>query len=233
MLKGFIDRENEIFDILNRLKNNKIDFILIGCYAISAFQHRFSVDVDIVVKEDQLNKIITILKNNNFQPYKSLNLENIYSSKFKAFIKKTKLPITVDLLINAVASRQTDAVWSFELFNNNAIQKEIRGVEKSIKVNIPIKELLIATKMHACRLTDIRDTVAICANTNIERIIEFTKRGNLTKLKEFIYRFKQTIDNKNFIDSFKGVFSLDKFPLGNIKYSREIMNKLEATINKL
>ena len=44
MLKEFIDRENEIFNILNKLKDGGIDFILIGGYAISAFKRRFSVD---------------------------------------------------------------------------------------------------------------------------------------------------------------------------------------------
>src|SRR3989344_5572045 len=125
MLKEFINRENEIFEILAELKSNEIDFILIGGYAVSAFKHRFSVDADIVVKEEQLDKIIKILEKNNFKPYKSMNLENVYEGKFKAFIKNTGLPITVDLLINAVSSRQTDALWSFELFRSNSIEAEI------------------------------------------------------------------------------------------------------------
>lgn len=232
MLKGFIDRENEIFDILNRLKNSKIDFILIGGYAVSAFQHRFSVDADIVVKEDQLSNIIETLEKNNFKPYKSMNLENIYSGKFRAFIKKTELPITADLLINAVTSRQTNASWSFDLFKDNTIETEVKGIEKSVIVKIPVKELLIATKIHSCRLTDIRDIVAICDGTDIDKMIKFTNRGNLSELKNCISKFKKTINNKNFIDSFKGVFSLDKFPSDNIRYSKEIINKLEHTINK-
>ncbi len=232
MLKEFIDRENEIFSILDRLRNNKIDFILIGGYAISAFQHRFSVDADIVIKENQLNKIKEILEKNNFEPYKSMDLENIYQGKFRAFIKKTELPITVDLLINAVSSRQTNASWSFESFKNNSIEKEIKGIEKTIIATLPIKELLIATKIHSCRLTDIRDIVAICDKINIDKMVEFTIRGDFPKLKQCISRFKETIKNKNFIDAFKGVFSLDKFPSNNIKFSEEIINKLEDAINK-
>ncbi len=231
MLKEFIDRENEIFNILAKLKSNEIDFILIGGYAISAFKHRFSVDADIVVKEEQLNKITEILEKNDFKPYKSMNLENDYKGKFKAFVRKQGLSVTVDLLINAVSSRQTNASWSFELFKNNCIEIEIKGIEKSVKLSIPAKELLIATKIHSCRLTDIRDIAAICEGIDIDKLIEFAKRGELIKLKDCINRFKETIKNKNFIDAFKGVFSLEKFPSNSIEFSEKMINKLEQAIS--
>lgn len=230
MLKEFINRENEIFEILNKLKKYKIDFILIGGYAISAFKHRFSVDADLVVREEQLNEIIRILEKNNFKSYKSMDLENVYKSKFRSFIKKVELPITVDLLINAVSSRRTDASWSFELLKDNAIEKTIKGIEKEIKIAVPVKELLIATKIHSCRLTDIRDIVAICENTDIDKIIKFTKRGDLNKLRECINRLKEISNDKNFIDAFKGVFSIEKFPSDNVEFLEKIINGLEKCI---
>ena len=232
MLKEFINRENEIFDILDKLKDNEIDFILIGGYAVSAFKHRFSVDADIVVKEEQLNKIIEILEKNNFKPYKAMNLENIYNGKFRAFVKNAGLSVTVDLLINAVSSRQTDASWSFELFKNNHIGVEVKGIEKSIKLNIPVRELLIATKIHACRLTDVRDVVAMCEGADINKMVDFAKRGDLTKLKDCINRFKEITKNKNFIDAFKGVFSIEKLPSNNIEFSEKMINKLEQAITR-
>jgi len=231
MLKEFIDRENEIFDILNKFKDGGIDFVLIGGYAVSAFKHRFSVDADLVVRDDQLDEIIRILEKNNFKPYKSMDLENIYKSKFRSFIKKVGLSITFDLLINAVSSRGTNASWSFELLKKNSVEKNINGIEKSIKTAVPVKELLIATKIHSCRLTDIRDIVAICENTNIDKIIEFTKRGDLNKLKDCISRLKEISKDKNFIDAFKGVFSIEKFPSDNVEFLEKIANRLEKTIN--
>ena len=232
MLKEFIDRENEIFNILNKLKDGGIDFILIGGYAISAFKRRFSVDADVVVKEEQIDKIVEILEKNNFKPYKSMNLENVYQGKFKAFIKKEGLPITVDLLINAVSCRQTNALWNFDLFSQNSIEVNVKGVEKSVKVNIPSKELLIATKIHSCRLTDIRDVVAICEGTDIDNIVNFARRGDFTKLKICVSRFKEAIKDKNFVDAFKGIFSIEKFPSENIEFSEKIMKKLEGALNE-
>lgn len=232
MLKTFIERENDIFNILGKLKDAGIKFVLIGGYAVSAYKHRFSVDADIVVKEEQLKEIKQVLEKSGFEPYKSLNLQNAYKGKFRAFIKKTELPITVDLLVNAVSSRQTNASWSFGLFSDNSIEKEIKGIEKSIRVLIPIKELIIATKIHACRLTDIRDIVAICDNTDPQKILEFSKRGELHKLSECIKRFKETIQNKNFIDAFKGAFSVEKLPSESLKHSEEIMTRIEESINE-
>ncbi len=232
MLNEFIGRENDIFDMLNKLKNKGIDFVLIGGYAVSAFKHRFSVDADIVVRDEDIKKIADILTMNNFQEYNAMNIENSYNGAFKAFVRKTALPVTVDLLINSVTSRQTNASWSFELFKNNAIEKKISGTEKSITVKIPVKELLIATKIHSSRLTDIRDIVAICAGTDIEKIIGFTKRGDLKKLDGCIKRFKETMSNKNFIDAFKGVFSIEKFPIENLKLSEKIIDQMEKAIRK-
>lgn len=233
MIKEFIGRENEIFDILDRLKNNNIEFTLIGGYAVSAYKHRFSVDADIVVKEEQLNDITKVLVKNNFKPYKSMSIGNIYKGRFMSFIKETKLPITVDLLINSVTSRQTNASWSFELFRDNLDKKEISGIEKSIVVDIPKKELLIATKIHSCRLTDIRDVVALCDGADINKIVEFSKRGEPEKLKALLNRFKEIIKNKNFIDAFKGVFSLERFPAEKIEFSEKIIYAVEESINNI
>lgn len=227
MIGNFIRRENEIFDVLNRLKNEKIDFVLIGGYAVSAFKHRFSIDADIVIKENELAKTADVLKGLKFVPYKSTNLENSYKGSFKAFIKKTDLPVTVDLLINAVSCRQTDASWSFDLFRRNSIEMEIKGIEKSIVCRIAAKEMLIATKIHSSRLTDIRDVTAICSDSDIDKIIQFAKRGNFVKLNECLRSFKQTLNNKNFIDSFKGVFSLERFPVDSFSFSKKIIVRLE------
>lgn len=233
VLNKLIQRENEIFSILQTLRNEKIDFVLIGGYAVSAFKKRFSVDADIVVKEEDVNKISAILEKKNFKQHKYMELINQYQGKFQSFIKKEQLPVTVDMLINAVASRQTNATWSFETFKSNCLEKEVVGIEKSVNVFVPVKELLIATKLHACRLTDVRDVVAICDGTDIKKIVGFTSRGDISALKSGLNKFKEVLSDKNFEDAFKGVFSIDKLPSSNIAYAKEIINSLErATENQ-
>mgnify|MGYP001619196189 CR=1 FL=1 len=230
VLNKLIQRENEIFTILQTLKDEKIVFVLIGGYAVSAFKQRFSVDADVVVKEENVHKITGILERRNFKNHKYMELINQYGGKFQSFIKKEQLPVTVDLLINAIASRQTNATWSFETFRTNCLEKEVVGIEKSVKVFVPIKELLIATKLHACRLTDIRDVVAICDGTDIKKIIDFTLQGDNNALREGLKKFRKILNDKNFEDSFKGVFSIYKLPLSNIAYAQTIIEALERSI---
>ena len=49
-MEELIKKENEIFDILQKFIEEKLDFIIVGGYAVSSFKHRFSVDADIVIK---------------------------------------------------------------------------------------------------------------------------------------------------------------------------------------
>ena len=81
MIEQFIKRENEIFNILAVFKENGLNFILIGGYAVSAFKHRFSIDADIVIKEKDLQKFRDILKENKYGQ-SDKKFENIYGGKF-------------------------------------------------------------------------------------------------------------------------------------------------------
>lgn len=47
-MSGFVARENHIFDVLDAFKKSCFEFIVVGGYAVSAFQHRFSVDADLL-----------------------------------------------------------------------------------------------------------------------------------------------------------------------------------------
>ena len=142
MMKAFIERENEIFDILDSFNKAELKYVLIGGYAISAYMHRFSVDADVCIDKKDSYSFQSILKAKHFALTKRRVLEDIYKGQFECYIKKTKLPVTVDLLIGSVASRQTNAsVTSTQLYNNSIIKK-VTGIEKTINVRIPAKELL-------------------------------------------------------------------------------------------
>lgn len=51
---GLLEREQEVMKMLNLLLDRKLDFIVVGGYAISTYKKRFSIDLDIVIKEDNL-----------------------------------------------------------------------------------------------------------------------------------------------------------------------------------
>src|SRR3989338_4388818 len=128
-MEELIKKENDIFETLQKFIDSNLDFIVVGGYAVSAFKHRFSVDADIVIKSEDLPNFESILKKESFKKTITKQLENNYSSKFIMYEKEQA---SVDILINALASRTTDASFSYELISNNSVKKRIIGIEKEV-----------------------------------------------------------------------------------------------------
>lgn len=205
-----IKKENEIFEILQNFIDANLDFIIVGGYAVSVFKHRFSVDADIIIKSGDLSKFDSILKKRWFKKTIVKELGNIYASKF---IRYEKGQASVDLLINALASRSTNALFSYELLFENSIKKKLIGIEKEVFVRIPIKELLIVMKLHSGRLTDFRDIAALAKGIDLDLIKKYLFIGDLNIVRENLIRLNKAVNDKNFVDSFKGVFIEKKFDI--------------------
>lgn len=213
MFEQFIERENTIFDILKAFKNENLEFVVIGGYAVSAFKHRFSIDADVVIKSEDLKKFEEILIKNDFKKTIDKQLENVYSSKFMRYEKGKELKVYVDLMIDGIASRQTNAVFGYGLVKENSIKKLIKGIEKEITVNIASREFLIALKLNSGRLTDLRDVVALTKNCDFDKIKGLVTKGDKRIVKENIKHLLSLLDKKEFIDSFKGVFIEKKYDI--------------------
>lgn len=209
----YIGRENTIFEVLQDFIEKDLDFILIGGYAISSFKHRFSVDADVVIKKEDLEKFADLLKQKNFKKTISKELNNLYATEFIRYEKKEELTVSFDLLINGMGIRQTDSSMSFDAIYEDSSKRIIKGIEKEIKVRIPSKELLIALKLQAGRLTDFRDIVALSRGIDVDKIKEFLKVVDKKILKQNINYLLSLIDKKEFMDSFKGVFMEKKFDI--------------------
>ena len=207
MLDSFIQRENKIFDILGAFSG--LDYILIGGYAVSTFKHRFSVDADIVIKRKDLPDFIRILTESGFEETISKKLENSYSTEFKRFEKSKGLTVSVDLLIDGVGIRQTGRVIPFGKLKENSEFAVVIGFEKEIKVKIPKREMLMAMKLHAGRLTDLRDVAALSEKFDPEAVKGFI--GDSKYAKENVDKLISLLEDKGFMDSFKGVFMEKKF----------------------
>lgn len=209
-MEGLIKKENDIFEILNKFVDSKLDFILVGGYAVSAFKHRFSVDADIVVKSENLHNFENILQKSGFKKTISKELKDIYSSKF---VRYEKEQASVDILIDALASRTTNASFSYDLILNNSFKKKIIGIEKEVIARIPIKEMIIVMKIHSGRLTDFRDIAALAKDTDLDLIRKYLFIGNLKELNKNLSKLHNAVNDKKFVDSFKGVFIEKKFDI--------------------
>lgn len=236
MLKSFIERENEILGIIEVVIKSGLNYVLVGGYAISAYMHRFSVDADICVDKKDLDSFRKLLNSKHFAMTKRRDLEDVYKGEFECYVKKTKLPVTVDLMIGSIASRQTNASMSFQSLFDHSATKSITGIEKSIEARIPAKEVLIALKIHAARMTDARDIVALCKDIDYELVEKFVERGNSKEVQNNIKKLIAHLKSDNFKDSFKGVFSIERLPAENIHNAIKLMerlknNKINSSVN--
>ncbi|PIN93403.1 hypothetical protein COU54_03325 [Candidatus Pacearchaeota archaeon CG10_big_fil_rev_8_21_14_0_10_31_24] len=209
-MEELIKKENDIFDILQKFINAKLDFIVVGGYAVSAFKHRFSVDADIVIQSKDLDKFEAIVKKEDFKKTSEKKLENIYSSRFLRYEKDTA---SVDLMIDAVSARATGASFSYKLLLDNSAENKIIGIEKEISARVPVKEMMIVMKIHSGRLTDFRDIAALAKDTDLEEIRKLVFIGDLNALNTHLKKIATVVKDKNFVDSFKGVFMEKKFDI--------------------
>ncbi|MBI2575768.1 hypothetical protein HYV84_01020 [Candidatus Woesearchaeota archaeon] len=226
MMDAFIERENEIFDILHSFEAAGLPFVLIGGYAVSAYMHRFSVDADVCMDRKDFGNFQSILHQKQFVLEKRRDLEDVYSGFIACYKKKTKLPVTVDIMAGSVVSRNTNASFCFETLLKNSAAKKIVGIEKEVHIRIPAKELLIALKIHSARLTDARDIVALCHHIDFGAVAKFVHRGDRKEVQKNIGLLLSFFNNPDFADSFKGVFSIERLPSDSLKNAIRLMEEL-------
>ena len=220
-----VERENIIFDVLQELVRLKLHFILVGGYAVSAYKHRFSVDADLVIKKEDARKFEEVLRQKGFIKTIAKALDHLYASEFIRYETQEKPSASIDLLLDGLGSRTTKASFSIEKLQQYARPRIIKGLEREITALVPDKEVLIALKIHSGRLTDIRDIAALCNNLKVEIIKAFLGVGNKKIITENIQKVLQSLEQKEFIDSFKGVFQEKKYSIdiAEIRRLKELM----------
>lgn len=229
----FVKRENEILRVLKRLSEEKLDFIVVGGYAVSGLaKHRFSVDCDIVTPKRELEKFEKILKGEGFEKHiQKKGFDEIYAGEFVSYKKKVNdLPVTVDLLVGSLVCRATEAAWSFDYIKRNSIEANITGIETSVRCKIPEKELLIAFKIHSARKADIRDIVMLREDADFEKVLRHIRKGKEEALKEQIKNIIESLKDPNLVDSLKGVFTLSMDVKKQIESTRK---DVETILRKL
>lgn len=226
-IAGVLSRENEIIRLIRLLSDSKLDFIVVGGYAVSVHKKRFSIDLDIVIKEADVSKFESLLEKEGYASGYSKEISTVYGEKFKRLEKKTgKLTISVDLLINGVVSRLTNGSWSYELLLENSTKGALQGAG----FLAPAKELLVVMKMHSGRFSDVRDIVALYENTDQAVTLKYAKRGGIRKLKGALQKEIKFMESPNFKDSFKGVFGFHVYKEQDIESA---VKGLRAMLKKL
>ncbi|MEM2842253.1 MAG: hypothetical protein QW201_03025 [Thermoproteota archaeon] len=233
MLKmEFIKRENEIIKAIKSMAEAKLDFVVVGGYAVSALaRHRFSVDCDIVIPK-KLEDFEEILEKEGFKKHiEKRGFNEIYTGEFVSYVKDVAgLSVSIDFLVGSLVCRATQAAWSFDYVKKFSILANIPGTEMSVICRVPEKELLIAFKIHSARRTDVRDMVMLMENADLEKVLKHVKRGNVQALKEQIKKVILSLKDKNLVDSLKGVFTLSEDVKKQIKSARKDMEAILKAI---
>lgn len=207
-----LERENEILRIIRRLREEDLDFVVVGGYAVSGLaRHRFSVDCDIVVPQEHKGKSEKVLENEGFTKHvQKAGFDSVYGGQFISYVKNVnELPVAVDLLVGSLVCRATGASWSFEYIWKFSVVANIPGYGFSVECRIPERELLIAFKLHSARRADVRDFVLLRENADRNKMLTHLGRGDEPKLKGQINVVLKALEDKHLVDSLRGAFAMD------------------------
>jgi hypothetical protein len=64
---SFEDRSAALVELLAELEERDLQYVLVGGYAVSAFNARFSTDLDVVVLPDEKDAFVEFLEERGFE----------------------------------------------------------------------------------------------------------------------------------------------------------------------
>jgi hypothetical protein len=114
------DREQELLTTLDAINNADLPYVLVGGWAVTAFNQRFSTDVDMVVPEEAVEDYESFLRDRDFDRTSEHDTSGIYDGRFIQYSKDIGNPVSIELMVNALRCRQTDADWSYHYLEQHA-----------------------------------------------------------------------------------------------------------------
>ncbi len=232
-MAALFERENEILKTIRAFADAGFDFIVVGGYVVSGLgRHRFSVDLDVVIDEKDLDGFTKTLEERGFEQHaERTGFDEVYEGRFVSYVKRVNgLPVTADLLVGSLVCRATGALWSYEYIKRHSIVAEVAGIELSARCRVLEKELLIAFKIHSGRRADLRDVVVLMEKTDIEKVIKHLRRGDLEKLRIQINRMLEMLRDPRLADSLRGVFTIRRDVTDEIEKMRKALEKIREAI---
>jgi len=224
------ERQSELIDTHERIHKEGLPYVLVGGWAVSAFQTRFTTDIDIVVPENSLDEYDTLLPDMGYTKEFERDVAKVYEGRILRYTKPVgKNEVEFDALVGALRCRQTNAEWSYEYLEDYSTVEPLE-VAEGLEARIPEPELLFALKIHSGRLADARDLVVVGSKTDFGQVERHLHRGDTDKLVRRIEEVLERFEDENFEDSFKGVFEQSNMPEADIDSVTEF---LESQIGKL
>lgn len=206
------ERQAELVETHRAIQDAGLPYVLVGGWAVSAFQPRFTTDVDMVIPESALDDYDALLRERGYGKEFDSSVANVYEGRVVRYEKPVdEYAVEFDALVGAMRCRQTDAEWSYRYLHEHSVLTSLE-IAPDLEGRIPEPALLFALKVHSGRLADTRDLVVISTRANFDRLERHLHRGEAEALADQIDEIIDRLQDENFADSFKGVFQQETLP---------------------
>ena len=134
--------------------------------------------------------------------------ETIYNREIEQFERTAGLPhpVGVDILVNGLGCRQTEAEWSFDYLREHSTPTTISGGSKSTTARAAEGEVLVAAKLHSGRKTDLADVLAAIPSIDLDAVETHLHRGDTDALQSQLSEARAFIKDGGLDHRFKSMF---------------------------
>jgi hypothetical protein len=206
------ERQAELVDTHRAVQDAGLPYVLVGGWAVSAFQTRFTTDIDTVIPNTALDDYDALLDDLGYEREFEADVSEEYDGRMVQYTKPVGgNAVTFEVVVDAMGCRQTDAEWSYRYLHEHSTTESL-DVAEDLEGRIPEPALLFAMKLHSGRTADTRDLVVISTRAEFERVARHVHRGDPEKLAAQIERVLERLQRDGFDDSFKGVFRQEELP---------------------
>lgn len=205
---SFNDRSDALVGLLEEFTENDHRYVLVGGYAVSAFNTRFSTDLDVVVAPDTKDAFVEFLETRGFEEADSHAKHWVYDTAVIEYEKRLapQQPIGFDLLVNGLGCRQTEAQWSFDYLHDHSHEQEVRGGTATTTARVVDGAVLVATKLHGGRKTDLRDVLAVAQGINVDTVTPHLRRGDEDSLRAQLERDLEILESDELRHGYRSDF---------------------------
>jgi len=222
-------RESEILRTLDAIYPMRNEFALIGGYAVDAFSPlpRYSVDCDVVISKTELARFGRALKDLGYADRNAQWRDELSGLQTREFVKAVGAEsVSVDMLIDGVRCRQTEAVWKTQEIHQSSKELRVVGVNRAVPSKVASRELLIAMKLHSGRGADLRDVVMISESADWDVVVDWASRGATDKVVAQLRKARDEIAKPDFEGQLKAGFSSRKSEKRRIDGVSSAINRL-------
>lgn len=205
------ERSEALIRVLESLSESAIEFVLVGGFAVSQFETRFSTDLDLVIAPDDHDAAVQFLEAHDFEQTDDVSVpaeETIYGREIELYERTAGLPdpVGVDLLVNGLGCRQTDAEWSFEYLREHSSETTISGGTLSTRARTVNGEVLVAAKLHSGRNADLADVLVALPAIDLDDVEQHLHRGDPEALRTQLRDAQEFVEEGGLDHRFKSMF---------------------------